>query len=180
MKVYSDVLHWKMEKEVFVYDRLAVTPLAVPVPMVLAADDSKALMAQNVLVMSKLDGDPVTSLLDQIDDDQLTHINRQIGGILSSLHQVGFEHFGYVGTDGIMEPHETNLAYIHFQFEKKLREFANLGGDLILHDAIERHVAECEELFAACDRPSFCHGEGALLFASSQRGTARCARRRPR
>src|SRR5919109_1578095 len=121
VKVYSDLFHWKMEKEVFVYGLLRGHALPAPVPVVLAADDSKTLLRQNVLVMTKLDGENVLSLLDRLDDDELAHINRQIGAFLRSLHEVGFDRFGYVGTDGIVEPHDTNLAYMRFQFDKKLR-----------------------------------------------------------
>src|SRR5262245_55557845 len=48
VKVYSDLLHWKMRKEVFVYRLLRGRPLVAPVPAVLAADDSKTLLTQNV------------------------------------------------------------------------------------------------------------------------------------
>jgi hygromycin-B 7''-O-kinase len=159
VKVYSDLLHWKMEKEAFVYGRLRGRTTGAPVPEILAADDSKTLMTQNVLVMSKLDGDHVASLLDQLDDVELARINRQIGAILHSLHEVAFEHFGYVGTNGVVPSHETNLAYMRFQFAKKLREFTDLGGDDELRAAIERHVAEHAKLLADCARPSFCHND---------------------
>jgi hygromycin-B 7''-O-kinase len=158
VKVYSDLLHWKMEKEVFVYELLSGHALAAPVPAVLAAD-SKTLLPQNVLVMTKLDGEHVLSLLDRLDDDELAHVNRQIGAFLRSLHEVGFDRFGYVGTDGIVGPHDTNLAYMRFQFDKKLRELADLGRDDALRRRIERHVAEREGLLADCRRASYCHND---------------------
>ena len=159
VKVYSDTFHWKMEKEVFVYGLLNGRALAAPVPVILAADDSKTLLPQNVLVMTKLDGEHVLSLLDRLDDEELAHVNRQIGAFLRSLHEVGFDRFGYVGTDGIVGPHDTNLAYMRFQFDKKLRELADLGGDDGLRRRIERHVAEREDLLAGCPRASYCHND---------------------
>jgi len=159
VKVYSDLFHWKMEKEIFVYGLLSGRALAAPVPVILASDDSKTLLPQNVLVLTKLDGEHVLSLLDRLDDDELAHVNRQIGAFLRSLHQVGFDHFGYVGTEGIVEPHDTNLAYMRFQFDKKLREFADLGGDDELRRTIERHVGAREGLLADCPRASYCHND---------------------
>jgi aminoglycoside phosphotransferase (APT) family kinase protein len=109
--------------------------------------------------MTKLHGEHVYSVLDQLDDTELAQINRQIGAVLRTLHEVTFESFGYVGTDGIVEPHETNLAYMRFQFDKKLREFADLGGDDDLRLSIERHVAERDELLVGCRRASLCHDD---------------------
>ena len=159
VKVYSDLLHWKMEKEVFVYGLLKRQALAAPVPVILAADDSKTLLTANVLVMTKLHGDHVLSLLDRLDDNELAHINGQIGAFLRSLHTVSFDQFGYVGTNGIVGPHDTNLAYMRFQFDKKLHEFADLGGDDDLRGRIERHVASREDLLADCPRSSCCHND---------------------
>jgi len=159
VKVYSDLFHWKMEKEVFVYGLLEGHTLTAPVPVVLAADDSKTLLPRNVLVLTKLEGEHVLSLLDRLDDDELAHVNRQVGAFLRSLHEVGFDRFGYVGADGIVAPHDTNLAYMRFQFDKKLREFAGLGGDDELRRRIERHLAAREDVLAGCRRASYCHND---------------------
>jgi ribosomal protein S18 acetylase RimI-like enzyme/aminoglycoside phosphotransferase (APT) family kinase protein len=159
VKVYSDLFHWKMEKEVFVYRLLEGHTLTAPVPVILAADDSKTLLRQNVLVMTKLDGEHVLSLLDRLDDTELAHLNKQIGAFLRSLHEISFDQFGYVGTDAIVGPHDTNLAYMSFQFEKKLREFTDLGGDDDLRQAIAGYVAEREDLLADCPRASYCHND---------------------
>jgi hygromycin-B 7''-O-kinase len=158
VKVYSDPLHWKLEKEVFVYDLLRRNAVA-SVPTVLAADDSKTLLPQNILVLTKLQGEHVLSILDQLDDDELATINRQIGALLRVLHDVRFEAFGYVNGIGVVSGHATNLDYMRFQFAKKLGEFETFGGDAALADAIARHVAAREELLAACTEPSFCHND---------------------
>jgi len=158
-KIYSDLLHWKLEKEVFVYDLLRRSAVVVPVPTVLAADDSKTLLPKNYLVLMKLEGEHVLSILDRLDDDELATINRQIGALLRSLHDVRFAEFGYVDGSGVVSPHGTNLEYMRFQFAKKLREFESFGGDAALAGTIERRVAEREELLAACEQPSFCHND---------------------
>jgi aminoglycoside phosphotransferase (APT) family kinase protein len=173
VKVYSDRLHWKLEKEVFVYGLLDGVDLAAPVPAVLAADESKALLPQNVLVLTRLDGVPVSSLVDRLSDRELARITRQIGAFLRSLHELGFDAFGYVGTDGIVRAHDTNLRYMRFQFDKKLREFAELGGDDALRRRIERHVDRREELLAGCRRAVYCHNDvnyGNVLVADDGSG----------
>ena len=172
VKLYSDFFHWKMQKEVFVYDRLREHGVVAPVPTVLAADDSKTLVPQNVIVMTKLDGRRVYSILDQLHEDDFVAIDRQIGGLLRTLHEVGFDEFGYVGTHGVVDPHPTNLEYMRFQFDKKLRGFAEYGGDVALRRAIERHVAEREVLLRGCARAVLCHDDchyGNVLVARDGR-----------
>jgi hygromycin-B 7''-O-kinase len=159
VKVYSDLFHWKMKKEVYVYDLLRQYGIDSVVPSILAADDSKTLLLQNFLVMTKLEGQHVLSLLDQLDEQELVQINRQVAAILRTLHEVSFDEFGYVGTHGVVEAHSTNFDYMRFQFDKKLREFDELGGDKRLRRKIERHAAEREELLVGCPRPSFCHND---------------------
>jgi hypothetical protein len=41
VKIYSDLLHWKLEKELYVYDLMRRHSVRVPVRTILAADDSK-------------------------------------------------------------------------------------------------------------------------------------------
>lgn len=159
VKVYSELLHWKLEKEVFVYGLLAERGIALPVPSVLAADDSKTLLPHKVLVLTKLDGERVASLLEALDDGRLAEVNRQIGSLLRALHEVRFDAFGYVNGSGVVGPHETNLDYMCFPFAKKLHEFETFGGDADLARAIERHVASRDELFAGVRQPSFCHND---------------------
>jgi aminoglycoside phosphotransferase (APT) family kinase protein len=152
VKVYPEEERWKLEKEVFVYGRLG--NVAAPIASVVGRDD-----ALNALVLTRLNGLHVASLLEELSEDDIVTINRQIGVFLRELHRVGCDAFGYVGTSGIIREHETNLDYMRVQFARKLRDFAELGGDADLHDAIERHVAERAELFAGCDRPAFCHND---------------------
>jgi len=159
IKVYSDTFHWKMQKELFVYGQLQADDVSAPVPTILASDDTRKVLPQNVLIMTKLEGVHLLSILDHIDADALVDLNRQIGSILRALHEVAFDSFGYVGTDGIVEPHPTNFDYMTLQFEKKAREFVELGGDRSLVDGITRYVAEREELFRACSRAAFCHND---------------------
>jgi hypothetical protein len=56
LEVYADLFHWKMDEEVFVYERVRRHGLTVPVPAIFAADDSKPVLIQNVVVMTKIEG----------------------------------------------------------------------------------------------------------------------------
>jgi len=70
IKMYPDMLHWKLAKEVSVYRRLADYP-EVPVPRVIWHDDSKRLLPLNVLVITKIDGQLLRPLEPSLSDVQL-------------------------------------------------------------------------------------------------------------
>jgi hypothetical protein len=46
LKIYPDIFHWKMEKELYVYQLLA-RAVALPTPSILWSDNSKELLPQN-------------------------------------------------------------------------------------------------------------------------------------
>lgn len=50
LKVYPETLHWKMQKEVSIARRLE--GLAIPVPRILLADESRSLLDLNFVVMT--------------------------------------------------------------------------------------------------------------------------------
>jgi len=92
----------------------------------------------------------------------LVQINGQIGAILAALHEITFEEFGYVGTDGVVDGHAANVDYMRFQFDTKLREFDEQSGDADLRRSIERYVAEREDLLTGPSHPVFCLGSRGL------------------
>lgn len=93
---------------------------------------------------------------DRLAEGDLFSLYRQMGSSLAALHRIGQPTFGYL-TTAILDPKPTNTDYMTWQFAKKLSEFSGLGGDSALGTAIERHVEERAELFAACDHAVLCH-----------------------
>ena len=149
VKVYSEPLHWKMEKEGFVYGLLQNHAIDVPAPVVLAADDSKAVLPHNYLVLTRLEGRLLYSILDQLDAA------------------------GYVGRRGVGEPYRTNRDYMPAQFERKRRQFDALGGERALSSRIAGLVVEREQVVAGCTHPVFCHDdwhEGNVLVVRDPQG----------
>lgn len=137
--------HWSIDKEAFVYG-LVAGAVDVPVPEVLASP------APGMLVLSHVEGDG-TAVVATAD------LYRQIGSMLARLHAVQVDAFGYIGTQGIVEPHDTNGGYMRHQFAKKLEEHTELGGDESLGIRIATHVAERAGLFDSCVAPSLCHND---------------------
>lgn len=156
LKVYPEVLHWKMRKEVLVAGLLDGR-LSVPTPRILLADDGKSLIDLNFAVMTRLEGANVLGLERALDRSQVIAIYEQMGRTLREIHRIAMDTFGYIGPDGIVSPATSNRAYMLSQFERKLGGFDQFGGrpDLAagLHDYVERSAA----LLDGCTRPSLCH-----------------------
>ncbi|MBV9983903.1 aminoglycoside phosphotransferase family protein [Bradyrhizobium sp.] len=158
LKVYPDDLHWKMQKEVTVIG-LVEERLRVPPPKILFADDSKRLLGLNFIVMTKLDGSVLGEMESTLASAQRASAYAQIGRLLADFHCIPMEAFGYIGPKGIWTAHATNRGYLAHQFQRKLAEFGERGGDLRLAERIKAHVAERSGLFDACRQPVLCHND---------------------
>jgi aminoglycoside phosphotransferase (APT) family kinase protein len=174
LKVYPDDLHWKMQKEVTVVG-LVQDRLRVPTPRILLADDSKTLLGLNFIVMSKLDGSILGQLERTLASEQRVSAYAQIGQLLREFHRIPMEAFGYIGAKGIWTAHSSNHAYLTHQFQRKLTEFTERGGDPGLAERIAAHFAERAELLNACARAVLCHNDlhAGNLLATITNGSLR-------
>jgi aminoglycoside phosphotransferase (APT) family kinase protein len=158
MKVYPDSLHWKMQKEVAV-SSLVQGRLSAAVPHIVHADDSKRLFHLNFVLMTKLDGSTLQKLGPTLAPAERASAYRQVGRLLREFHAISMEAFGYIGPQGIWTRHETNHAYMSFQFAKKSKELVDRGGDAALARRVEAYVERRGHLLADCRRPVLCHND---------------------
>jgi len=156
LKVYPESLHWKMQKEVNVCALLS-GHLSAPVPRVLLADDAKSIIRLNFVLMSKLGGVVLRVLEPTLADAELFSAYSQMGEALREIHEISMQSFGYIGPDGVWTPHASNRAYMSFQFDKKLTEFAEREGDRALGDRLRAVVHERAYLLDACPTAHLCH-----------------------
>lgn len=158
LKVYPDELHWKMQKEVAVVG-LIQDRLSVSVPRILLADASKRLLGLNFTLMTKLDGSVLGQLETTLAPAQRLSAYVQIGRLLREFHRIPMEAFGYIGPSGIRTAHPTNRAYLTQQFQRKLKEFVEGGGDAGLARRVAEHFADRAELLSACTQAVLCHND---------------------
>jgi hygromycin-B 7''-O-kinase len=170
IKIYAEAWRWKQDKETHVYQVLQRHQVG-PTPRILHTDAGRSHPhCHAYTVMTLLPGQPLSAVSAHLTESELEHVYRQMGSILAALHGIAQDAFGYLTTT-VLDPQPTNTAYMTGQFARKLREFADLGGDHALRSAIERHVAERAQLFVACKRASLCHNdfhEGNVLVARDQ------------
>jgi hygromycin-B 7''-O-kinase len=158
LKVYPDELHWKMQKEVTVLG-LIQDRLSVSVPRILLADDSQTLLGLNFTLMTKLDGSILGQLETTLASAQRLSAYAQIGQLLREFHRISMEAFGYIGPRGIWTAHSTNQIYLTHQFQRKLKEFTERGGDAGLAQQVAGHLADRAELLNVCTHAVLCHND---------------------
>ena len=188
LKVYPDELHWKMQKEVTVLG-LIKDRLSVSVPRILLADDSKRLLGLNLTLMTKLEGAVLGRLETTLTTPQRLSAYAQIGGLLREFHGFPMEASGYIGAKSVVMAHATNHEYLTHQFQRKLKEFTERGGDAGLAERVAGYAAGRAELLGACTggavpqrsarRQAACHNIEWWPAAHRRSGLRGRARRRP-
>ncbi|MET7479099.1 aminoglycoside phosphotransferase family protein [Streptomyces sp. NPDC005648] len=166
IKIYDDRWRWKQEKEIYVYGLLRQHGVG-PVPAVLHHGDADNTLGRCYTVMTMLRGQPLSAVSHTLDRTSLPAIYRQIGACMAAVHQIPQAAYGYLTTQ-VLDPESTNTAYMTRQFDKKLREYADHGGDTAIVTAIEAKVARQTELLGACRQAVLCHNdfhEGNVLVA---------------
>lgn len=115
---------------------------------------------------------PLSAISTQLDDADVHGIYRQLGTILSAVHGISQDSYGYL-TTRILDLQPTNTAYMTRQFAKKLSEFIEHSGDLALHCTIQAYITERAALFTHCQAPVLCHNdfhEGNVLVLENPAG----------
>ena len=159
VKIYPDVARPGMHKELWVCEFLAQRAPSLPVPKVLAVDESGSLIPQAFSVLTRLDGVYLRSQLERLSNRDVVDVYRQMGSTLRVLHDVDLAHFGEV-MPGRGSRYPSNRAFMLGQFELSLKTFQRLGGDGAFHTRLAAHVRERHELLPEIDRASFCHNDG--------------------
>jgi hygromycin-B 7''-O-kinase len=152
VKRYTAQWRWKQPKEVYVLGLLNRSgTLGGRVPEVVHVDAEQA-----VTVMTLVPGRPLSEV--PLGGSAERAAFAELGSLTRTLHQIRQPAFGYLTTQ-VHDPLPTNRAYMTRQFDKKLAEFAGLGGGKDLHAAISRYASDRADLLDRCDQPVLCHND---------------------
>jgi aminoglycoside phosphotransferase (APT) family kinase protein len=168
LKVYPASLQWKMAKEVHVLGLLQ--NISTPVPRILLADDTRSVIDLNFVLMSKLDGSVLGPREASLSDDELFAIYAEMGASLRKINEILLDSFGYIGPNGVWTAHATNRSYMSSQFDRKLTEFCQRGGDAALAERLKLTIAAREHLLDGAVSSRLCHYDfhaGNVLVTSS-------------
>jgi aminoglycoside phosphotransferase (APT) family kinase protein len=152
VKRYADRWRWKQAKEVHVLGLLNTAPGFAGrgrVPKVVHVDAERAVMVMTLLPGRPLSEVPLVGAAER-------SVLAEVGALTRMVHETVQPSFGYLTTE-ILDPLPTNRAYMTRQFDMKLAEFLDLGGDQNLHASIRAYLSDRNELFDRCDRAVLCH-----------------------
>ena len=171
VKVYPEMLHWLQKKEAHVWRLLARHGVeAVPTVLYSAPDGGPS--GRGHTVMSLLEGQPLAEVVNDLTPTELRGAYRRIGAFLATFHAIDQDAYGYLITE-LHDPEPDNGSYMRREYAQRLDEFAERGGDPVLHRRLRDHVAARAELFDHCEAPKLCHNdlhEGNVLVARGPDG----------
>ncbi len=120
LRLYNE--DWKAKKEEFIYNDIKAH-VDIPVPEVFAVDDSKKLLPNAFMLMSKIDGI-------EIDKNYRKYGNKKIfrkaGEILGKLHSINFSNFGWIVGRDIRPAFDSWRDFFWYDIETKLTKLKNV------------------------------------------------------
>jgi len=132
----------------------------VPVPLILAYDFSRRLIARDFLIMPRLAGNPLNTVtLNSIGSDRAF---REWGQYVAQIHKITDpdNRFGYLGEHKCMEPQTSWRKAFQVMYQKELDDICSCGvySQTQADDALallEEHL----EAFEPCQISTLCHGD---------------------
>ena len=107
----------------------------------------------------------------ELPDAELFAIYAGMGASLREINDITLDSFGYIGPNGVWTPHATNRNYMSSQFERKLMEFCERGGDPALAERLRVSIAARRHLLHGAVVPRLCHYDlhaGNVLVTASR------------
>jgi len=123
----------------------------VPVPRVLAYDDSHDLVDRDFLLMERLPGQP----LSETSGRDVERTLRQVGRCLAEVHRLTADAYGYLGEHHPMTPQPTWAEAFHVMWNKLLDDIVGVGGYTTgeadtLRALLDTHLALFDRPVRAC------------------------------
>jgi len=105
--------------------RLILEQTDLPVPRILAYDDSGSIIPNRFLIMEKLPGQPLSEL--NLSTNLLQKILVELGVMVRKLHSIKGEKFGYTGPNKVMEPRDNWADAFLEMMDRILRDLVGAG-----------------------------------------------------
>ena len=115
---------------------------SVPIPPVLAYDDSHSIVATDCLFLARLPGEPASDV-ESLAQGQWHTVLREVGRCLRETHALHGEAYGYVGAHRPMTPQATWADAFAVMWELLVRQVVEVGGYSEAEGAVmlDRHRA---------------------------------------
>ena len=135
-----------MRQEQHIHE-LVRSETAVPVPHILAFDDSHELIDRDFLIMERLPGHPLTKM-QRVNYDSVL---KQVGNYLAQVHKLTEDRYGYLGAHRPMEPQTVWVTAFEIMWNKMVDDVVAVG----YYDAEESRFMRSllDQYIALFDRP---------------------------
>lgn len=133
---------------------LLLEKTTIPVPRILAFDDSRTRLDRSFLVMERLPGRPISEATG-IDVDS---VFRQVGRCLAQAHALTAPAFGYLGAHHPMPPKSNWSGAFHTMWDRLIADVARVGHysleeQTAMRQLLDKHIA----LFVGPARAALLH-----------------------
>jgi aminoglycoside phosphotransferase (APT) family kinase protein len=158
---------YSLKKELHVHKKL--NEINIPVPKVIFYKEEKDF---DFVILSKIEGDDLNEMWDELSKDEKEDIAFKIGEILGKIHSIKFNKYGFLMPKGkihssysfkrkeIVDYENQSIYYI---FPMVLEDLGILGShdfvDKKLIKNIFKYFLENKNLFKSNESPSFIHGD---------------------
>ncbi|MBD3164727.1 phosphotransferase [Candidatus Woesearchaeota archaeon] len=151
LRIYNEP--WKAKKESFVY-RCIKSQLDIPVPEILASDDSGEIIPKAYMLMSKIDGMAIDKNYRKY---RKKPIFRKAGEILARLHSVKFHHFGWLMDNEIKPAFRKWRDFAWHDLLTKMYNISSLKEIRKMIPRIEEKIGEYSFLLDIKETPCLLH-----------------------
>ncbi|KAA9004107.1 phosphotransferase [Paenibacillus spiritus] len=135
--------------------RLMAETGTVPVPRVLAYDDSRRLLPADYFIMERIDGTPYNDLKESLTAKERAAIEREAGRLNRAINEIGGEQFGLFGGQGPTGSWREAFAWM---IGLVLEDADRLGGSLPMPvEEVRRAIEERLPLLDAVTEPRLVH-----------------------
>ncbi len=114
-----------LAKEKYVMEVMSKNNL--PIPKIYAFDNSKKESSEEYMVLEKMSGIRLDTIWDSMTKEEKTQVTEEIGKILSKIHSIKFEEFGYIREGGEID---FDVAFRFKQMGDPLTHSRYLRGEL--------------------------------------------------
>lgn len=115
----------KFEREKIIFNRLSDSE--IPVPKVVAFDNSKKLIEYEVLICERLKGQSIEQNWSSLESDLKQSLASQAGKMMSQLHKEKFDFYGEIANSGPFPKTKSWKSYLEFKLGYHLDGASELG-----------------------------------------------------
>lgn len=167
--------HFSLKKEARIHEMLK--GIGIPVPEVIKVDDSKEIISAEFMICEYVPGTDLDKIWNKISKKEQEEIATKMGEILGKIHEIKFDKYGYLKTNGIKDEYNwilkgkgkkvklnpSSLAILSWTLNDFGRLFVNKSFSNEKLNKIFNYLHKNQKLSECYEKPSLVHGDFDIL-----------------